>query len=49
MIQVFGVDMLYRPSSKHDKPGIIKALEGPLESLAPDALLGWAVVPLFIG
>ena len=29
MVQLFGVDMFYRPSSKHDKPGIIKSREGP--------------------
>ena len=47
MVQLFGVDMFYRPTSKHDQPGLIKARDGPLDELGEHALLGWAVLPLF--
>ena len=47
MVQLFGVDMFYRPSTKHDKPGLVKSRDGPLDELGDDALLGWAVVPVF--
>ena len=47
MVQLFGVDMFYRPTSKHDQPGLIKARDGPLDELGENALLGWAVVPIF--
>ncbi|KAL5015854.1 hypothetical protein ScPMuIL_005443 [Solemya velum] len=49
IIQLFGLDLLYRPKPTHDEPGTVHNLHGQDLDLGDDQILGWTVLPLFSG
>ena len=49
IIQLFGLDLIYRMQPDHDEPGTVHSIKNDELSLGDDETLGWTVVPLFEG
>ncbi|XP_078336716.1 uncharacterized protein LOC111135431 isoform X1 [Crassostrea virginica] len=49
IIQVFGLDLIYRMKPEHDEPGTVHSIKNGDLALGDDQILAWGVVPLFEG
>lgn len=49
IIQVFGLDLIYRMKPEHDEPGTFHSIKNGELALGDDQILAWGVVPLFEG
>ena len=47
LVQLFGVEPVYKPRPDHSAPGEVKNKRGEALSLGEDTVLGWTAIPMF--
>ncbi|XP_056008915.1 uncharacterized protein LOC125662842 isoform X2 [Ostrea edulis] len=49
IIQIFGLDLIYRMKPEHDEPGTVHSIKNGELALGDEQILAWTVVPMFEG